>query len=97
MGRRDSVFLLPNPLPAGRSPALEGPSRVRRNSHRSGVLIKPGVGLEPTTPSLPFLVAGLRVLAAVRDFRLLAQISQLMDAIHLRLFAGLVLPILLPT
>jgi hypothetical protein len=57
---------------------------------------KPGVGLEPTTPSLPFLVAGLRVLAAVRDFRLLAQISQLMEAFHLRLFADVVLPNPLP-
>jgi hypothetical protein len=39
----------------------------------------------------------LRVLAAVRDFRLLAQISQLTLAIGLRLFSYLVLPNPLPT
>jgi hypothetical protein len=38
----------------------------------------------------------LRVLAAVRDSRLLARISQLTWAIHLRLFADVVLPNPLP-
>ena len=37
------------------------------------------------------------MLAAVRDFRLLARISQLAWAIHLWLFADLVLPNPLPT
>jgi len=44
----------------------------------------------------PFLTSGLRVLAAVRDFRLLARISQLKAGIHLRLFADVVLPNPLP-
>jgi hypothetical protein len=81
----------------------DSPSERFRNAVQSRLALKtcptsnlPGVGLEPTTPSLPFLVAGLRVLAAVRDFRFLAGESQVARPILLRLFRMLCCPIRCP-
>ena len=49
--------VLPNPLPTAPISAFRDVTSPRKNPHFRGFLSKPGVGLEPTTPSLPWRIA----------------------------------------